>query len=389
MEFSMQPSIPFNKPLIAGRELDYVTEAIRLGKISSDGRYTRDCAGFLEDRFGIEKVLMTPSCTAALELAVMLCDMGPDDEVILPSYTFVSTANAVLRQGGKPVFVDIRPDTLCIDEKLIQTAITSKTKAIMPMHYAGVGCEMDTIMRLADEHNLMVIEDAAQAVNAFYRDRPLGSIGHLGTYSFHDTKNVVCGEGGALCVNRPELIERAEILRQKGTNRSQFMRGEVDKYTWVDVGSSYVPSEICCAFLLAQLEAVDTITRRRQEIFDFYYEQFGPLQEQGLLRRPIVPAHCRANGHIFYILLPDEQTRDNLMAHLKQQGIRAVFHYVPLHNAPMGKRFGYSTGDLPITEELSGRVLRLPFYTDITREAQMRVVQQALYFFQQSQMEVS
>ncbi|HZM88231.1 MAG TPA: dTDP-4-amino-4,6-dideoxygalactose transaminase, partial [Blastocatellia bacterium] len=292
--------------------------------------------------------------------------------------------NAVVRCGAKPVFVDIRPDTLNIDERLIEQRITSNTRAVFVVHYAGVSCEMDRIMTSAEKHELVVVEDAAQGVNATYSGRALGSIGHLGAYSFHDTKNYVSGEGGALCVNSPELVERAEIIRDKGTNRSQFFRGEVDKYTWVDVGSSFVPAEIACAFLLAQLEAMDEITARRREVHQFYLENLSTLEERELLSIPRPPANCETNFHMFYVLLRDAKTRDGLMAHLKTRGISAVFHYVPLHMSAMGKRFGYREGDFPLTEDLSARLLRLPFYPDITREEQMRVVKSLSEFLEQS-----
>jgi dTDP-4-amino-4,6-dideoxygalactose transaminase len=370
----VQSKIPFNRPHITGKEIDYISRAIASGNLSADGYFTRGCASLLKDRFGILKVLMTPSCTAALEMSAMLCDLEPGDEAILPSFTFVSTANAIARAGAKPVFVDIRPDTLNIDEGLIEAAVTSRTRAIFPVHYAGVSCEMGRIIAIAKKHGLMVVEDAAQGVNAFYNGLPLGALGQLGTYSFHDTKNYVCGEGGALAINSIEMVERAEIIREKGTNRSQFFRGEVDKYTWVDFGSSYLPSEISCAFLLAQLEAMDAITERRRRIYSFYQEHLSPLEERGQLRVPSVPRECRINYHLFYILLNDPKTRDGLMAYLKENDIQAVFHYVPLHTSPMGKRFGYNEGDLPLTEDLSARLLRLPFYYDITEEEQMLVV---------------
>jgi dTDP-4-amino-4,6-dideoxygalactose transaminase len=369
-----QPPIPFNRPHIVGKELHYIAEAVTTRNIAGDGYFTRGCARILEERFGIGKVLMTPSCSAALELAAMLCGIKAGDEVILPSFTFVSTANAFVRLGAKPVFIDIRPDTLNLDESLIEPALTPRTRAIFPVHYAGVGCEMDRILEIARDHGLLVVEDAAQGVGASYRKRALGSIGHLGTYSFHDTKNVVCGEGGALCCNTPEMFERAEIIRDKGTNRAQFFRGEVDKYTWVDVGSSFIPSEIACAFLYAQLEVIDAIRERRGAIDRFYRHHLRPLEHEGLLRLSFVPAHCQGNFRGFYILLNDEATRDALMAHLKQHGISAVFHFVPLHSSPMGQTFGYRDGDLPVTEELSGRLLRLPSFTSITEEEQMRVI---------------
>jgi dTDP-4-amino-4,6-dideoxygalactose transaminase len=379
----VEPKIPFNKHFITGKEAGYVSQAINSGNIGADGPFTRNCARLLEDRFGIHKVLMTPSCTAALEMAAMLCDLAPGDEVIMPSFTFVSTANAVARAGAKPVFVDIREDTLNIDEQQIEAAITPATKAIMPVHYAGVACAMDQIMELANKRNLLVLEDAAQGVNAFYNGRVLGSIGHLGAYSFHDTKNYISGEGGALCVNSPELAERAEIIREKGTNRSQFLRGEVDKYTWVDVGSSYLPSELACAFLYAQLEAIDEITTRRKAVYEFYRRHLSPLEEAGLIRLPYAPRGCETNYHIFYLLLRDELTRDALMAHLKHNGISAVFHYIPLHTSPMGARLGYRDGDLPVTEDLSGRLLRLPFFPELTAEDQVRVVNSVREFLEQ------
>lgn len=370
----MAQRIPFNKPFISGKELQYVTQAITEGKIASDGQFTKSCARLLEETFGIAKVLMTPSCTAALEIGAILCDLQPGDEVILPSYTFVSTANAIARLQARPVFVDIRPDTLNIDEKLIEQAVTARTRAIFPVHYAGVSCEMDRIMEIAGRHGLTVLEDAAQGVNSFYKGRPLGSIGHLAAYSFHETKNYVCGEGGALCVNASEHIERAEIIRDKGTNRSRFLRGMMDKYTWVDVGSSYVPSEINCAFLYAQLEQLESISQRRRDIHDFYYHHLAPLEKSGWLQCPSIPEHCESNYHMFYVLLPNSDVRDRLIANLKEDGIAAPFHYVPLHTAPVGMSFGYREGDLPVTENLSSRLIRLPFYYELSEMEQMQVV---------------
>lgn len=379
----MNTKIPFNKPFIVGKELYYIAQAVTLGNISGDGHFTMRCARLMEDRFGVGKILMTPSCTAALEMCAMLLDLKQGDEVIMPSYTFVSTATAVTRTGARPVFVDIRPDTLNIDDALIEEAITDRTRAIFPVHYAGVGCEMDRIMTIADKYGLKVAEDAAQGVNAFYDGRALGSIGHLGCYSFHETKNYISGEGGALCINDPSLVERAEIIRDKGTNRKKFFRGEVDKYTWVDQGSSYVPSEICSAFLYAQLEQLDAISQRRRRIYQHYHRQLEPMEGEGLLRLPGTPEDCESNFHMFYILLPDRETRDGLMAHLKQQGIGAVFHYVPLHSSPMGQTFGYKEGDLPVTEDLSGRLLRLPLYYEITEEEQDLVIGQVSRFLEQ------
>jgi dTDP-4-amino-4,6-dideoxygalactose transaminase len=373
-ENGLNVNIPFNKPFIAGSELDHIARAVQTGNISGDGPFTKQCSRMLEERFGIHRVLLTPSCTAALELAAMLCNLGSGDEVIVPSFTFVSTVNAFVRSGAKPVFVDIDPETLNMNAKLVHSAVTQRTKAIFPVHYAGISCEMDSLMSTANEYGLMVVEDAAQGVNAWYHNRALGSIGHLGCYSFHETKNYTCGEGGALCINDPALVARAEILRDKGTNRQQYFRGEVDKYTWVDVGSSYVPSEICSAFLLGQLELMDAITSRRREIHEFYLERLKPLESAGCLRLACYPSHCTSNFHLFYVLLPDRAARNGLMDDLKSQGIQAAFHYVPLHTSPMGLAYGYQEGDLPVTEDLSGRLLRLPFYHDITEREQQRVV---------------
>jgi len=366
--------IPFNKPFIAGKELHYIAQAVTLGNIGGDGFFTAECSRLLEEQGGIHRVLMTPSCTAALEMAAMLCDLGPGDEVIVPSFTFVSTVNAFVRLGAKPVFVDIRFDTLNIDDGLIEEAITPRTKAIFPVHYAGVGCQMDRIMTIAEKHGLKVVEDAAQGVCAFHEDRALGSIGHLGTYSFHETKNYICGEGGALCINVPELVERAEIIRDKGTNRKQFFRGQVDKYTWVDVGSSYVPSEICCAFLYAQLELLEEIAARRRAIYEVYRSALEPLEAEGLLRLPQILEECQSNYHMFYILLPDRRTRDDLIDFLEQREITAVFHYIPLHNSPMGRKCGCADRDLRVTTDVSNRLLRLPFYYEISEDDQDRVV---------------
>lgn len=366
--------IPFNKPFIAGKELYYIAQAVTMGNIAADGYFTKACSRLLEERFGIRKVLLVPSGTAALELAAMLCNLQPGDEVIMPSYTFVSTASAFVRVGARPVFVDIRPDTLNIDETKIEAAITERTRVIVPVHYGGVGCEMDRIMDIAGRYNLLVVEDAAQGVNAFYKGRALGSIGHLGCYSFHETKNYICGEGGALCINDERFIERAEILRDKGTNRQKFFRGEVDKYTWVDIGSSYVMAEILAAFLYGQLEQMDAIAARRFEIYQHYAMHLKPLEEQGFLRLPRIPAGCQSNHHLFYVLTPDGPTRDALLAHLKSEGIHAVFHYVPLHTSPMGRTFGYKEGDLPVTEDLSARLVRLPMYYELTQHDQERVV---------------
>jgi dTDP-4-amino-4,6-dideoxygalactose transaminase len=377
--------IPFNKPFMTGKELHYMAQALTSGNISGDGPFTERCAHLMERRFGIPEVLLTPSCTAALEMAALLCGLKPGDEVIVPSFTFVSTANAFIRLGAVPVFIDIRPDTLNLDDQLIEAAITPRTKAIFPVHYAGAGCEMNRIMAVAEGYGLWVVEDAAQGVNSFYEGRALGSIGHLGTYSFHETKNYVCGEGGALCINKPELIERAEIIRDKGTNRKQFFRGgHVDKYTWVDIGSSYVPSEICAAFLYAQLEELDSIDRRRQNLYRRYLELLRPLEAEGLLELPWLPENLKSNYHLFHILLPTMKVRDGLMGALKKRNISAVFHYVPLHSSPMGKTFAYQEGDLPVTEDISGRLLRLPLFCDLTEEDQLRVVREVRSYLEKS-----
>ena len=366
--------IPFNKPFIAGKELYYIAQAVTMGNIAADGHFTKLCSRFLEERFGIKKVLLVPSGTAALELAAMLCDLQPGDEVIMPSYTFVSTASAFVRVGAKPVFVDIRPDTLNIDETKIEAAITERTRVIVPVHYAGVACEMDTIMDIARRYNLLVVEDAAQGVNAFYKGRALGSIGHLGCYSFHETKNYICGEGGALCINDERFIERAEILRDKGTNRQKFFRGEVDKYTWVDVGSSYVMAEILAAFLWGQLECLDCITTRRREIYEYYWTALHPVSEAGLLRLPYIPADCQSNYHLFYILTRTGEERDEMLRYLRDNGVLAIFHYVPLHSSPMGRRWGYTSGDLTLTEELASRLIRLPMFYELSSQQQQYVV---------------
>jgi dTDP-4-amino-4,6-dideoxygalactose transaminase len=366
--------IPFNKPFIAGKELYYIAQAVTMGNLGGDGYFTKKCAELMQERFGIKKILMTPSCTASLEMAAQLCDLGPGDEVIMPSYTFVSTASAFVRMGAKPVFVDIRPDTLNIDETLIEDAITERTKAICVVHYAGVSCEMDRIMAIARGHNLKVVEDAAQGVNSWYNGRALGSIGDLGCYSFHETKNYICGEGGALCINNPDMIQRAEIIRDKGTNRQRFFRGEVDKYTWVDVGSSYVPSEICSAFLYAQLEEMERISTRRKEIYQTYRRALKPLEAQGLLQLPVIPEDCDSNYHLFYVIMPSEAERDYCLAEMKKAGVSVLFHYVPLHNSPKGLELCGPT-QLAVTEDLSARLLRLPMYFELEDGQQSRAIE--------------
>ena len=361
-------SIPFNKPYIVGKELWNIAQAVQMGKLAGDGYFTRQCNRWLEEHFGAKKVLLTHSCTAALEMAAILCDIKPGDEFIVPSYTFVSTVNAFVLRGGVPVFVDIRPDTLNIDERLIEAAITPKTKVIVPVHYAGVGCDMDVIMDIAKRHDLLVVEDAAQGVCATYKGKYLGTIGHLGCYSFHETKNFISGEGGALVINDERFFERAEIIREKGTNRSQFFRGMVDKYTWVDIGSSYLPSEMIAAFLYAQLEESDKITKKRMAIWKRYDSLLKPLEKANLLRTPIIPLENEHNAHMYYILLHDLKTRTELIDYLKKQDIVPVFHYVPLHSTPMGSKTCGRVFDLPITTEYSERLLRLPCYYELMEE---------------------
>ena len=368
-------NIPFNKPYMTGRELWYIAQAHTNGHLAGDGMFTKKCHAWLEAHTGAHKALLTHSCTASLDMSAMLADIRPGDEVIMPSYTFVSTANAFVLRGGIPVFVDIRPDTLNIDETLIETAITPRTKAVVPVHYAGVACEMDTIMSIAQRHKLLVIEDAAQAVMSAYKGKTLGTIGHLGAYSFHETKNIISGEGGALLVNDDRFAERAEIIREKGTNRSQFFRGQIDKYTWVDIGSSYLPGEVIAAFLWAQMEEAQSITERRLDTWRRYHEALAPLEDAGKLRRPIIPKDCQHNAHMYYILLESLEKRTEVIAQLKEQNVHAVFHYVPLHNSPAGKNYGRTIGELRHTGDLADRLLRLPLWVGI-EEAQDKVIAQ-------------
>jgi len=351
---------------MTGKELDYITEAHANNMLAGDGPFTRRCHAWLEQTTGCSKALLTHSCTAALEMAAMLADIQPGDEVIMPSYTFVSTANAFVLRGGVPVFVDIRPDTLNIDETRIEAAITPRTKAIVPVHYAGVACEMDTIMAIAERHHLLVIEDAAQGVQANYRGRPLGSIGHLGCYSFHETKNIISGEGGALLINAPALAERAETIREKGTNRSKFFRGQVDKYSWVDLGSSYLPSEIIAAFLWAQIEEADSITARRLAIWGRYHAAFESLEQNGRVRRPVIPGGCNHNAHMYYLLLRNIDDRTQFIDAMKAKGVNCVSHYVPLHNSTYGQKVSRTHGgELVVTEELADRLVRLPLWVEL------------------------
>lgn len=369
--------IPFNNPYMTGKELWYISRAHTNGHLAGDGAFTKHCNTWLKSRIGCHTALLTHSCTAALEISAILAEIGPGDEVIMPSYTFVSTANAFVLRGATPVFVDIRPDTLNIDESKIEQAITEKTKAIVPVHYAGVGCEMDAIMDIAGRHDLLVIEDAAHGIFSRYKGRSLGSIGHLAALSFHETKNIISGEGGALLVNSPRFAERAERIREKGTNRKQFLRGEVDKYTWVDIGSSYLPSELVAAFLWAQMEEADSITQRRLGIWKIYNQWFAPLEREGKVRRPIIPSECSHNAHMYYLLLPDLEKRNAFIRYLKERGIGAVFHYVPLHDSPMGRRFGRAEGSLPNTRNLSERLVRLPLWLGL-EERLPEVIQHAI-----------
>ena len=366
--------IPFNKPYMTGRELWYIAQAHTNGHLAGDGEFTEKCHAWLETRTGSPKALLTHSCTAALEMAALLLDIEPGDEVIMPSYTFVSTANAFVLRGGVPVFVDIREDTLNLDERLIEAAITPRTKAIAPVHYAGVACEMDTIMDIARRHGLKVVEDAAQGVMASYKGRALGSIGELGTFSFHETKNVISGEGGALLVNDPQLALRAEIIREKGTDRSRFFRGEVDKYTWQEVGSSYLPGELTAAFLWAQLEEAQAITARRMASWKYYHTALVQLEAKGVLRRPVIPEGCEHNAHMYYVLLAPEVDRQAVLSEFKRNEIYSVFHYVPLHSSPAGRRYGRVHGTMDVTNRQSERLIRLPLWVGLTETQQDRVV---------------
>lgn len=367
-------NIPFNFPYMTGKELYYIAQAHFNGCLAGDGPFTKHCHAWLERYSGAARCLLTHSCTAALEMAALLLEIEPGDEIIMPSYTFVSTANAFVLRGGVPVFVDIREDTLNLDERLIEAAITPKTRAIVPVHYAGVACEMDPMMDIATAHGLHVVEDAAQALMSSYKGRALGSIGTLGCYSFHETKNLIAGEGGALVVNDPALKNLAEIIREKGTDRSRFFRGEVDKYTWQHVGSSFLPGELVAAFLWAQLEEAQKISKIRLDCWGYYHQLLEPLAERELLRRPYIPADCRHNAHMYYILLPDMATQQRVLAAFRESSILAVFHYVPLHTSPAGRRFGRIAASLSCTERQAARLVRLPLWGGIAREQQERVV---------------
>jgi len=370
----MPNEIPFNRPYKTGDEAGYIEQALANGVLSGNGPFGQRCEGELERMTGTRRALLATSCTSALEIAAMLLDLEPGDEVIMPSYTFVTTATSVARTGAKPVFVDIRDDTLNLDERLIADAITPQTKAIAPVHYAGVGCDMSAIMDLAAQHGLAVVEDAAQGVMADIDGKPLGTFGDLAAVSFHETKNLTCGEGGALYINNPSMIERAEILREKGTNRAQFFRGAVDKYTWVDTGSSYVLSDLNAAYLWAQIEHAEEITDRRLDIWQRYYDAFADLEAEGLLRRPHIPEGYRHNAHMFYIILPTARQRDDMLRVMRQNRIGAVFHYVPLHTSPAGRKLGRPHGELAVTDDLSARLVRLPLFTSMTDDETDRVI---------------
>ena len=366
--------IPFNRPYLTGNEINNIRQAHEYGKLSGDGIFTRKCHKWLESNSNTTKALLTHSCTAALEMAAILLEIQPGDEVIMPSYTFVSTANAFVLRGGVPVFVDIREDTLNLDEELIERAITGRTKGIVVVHYAGVSCNMDKILSIARRYNIKVVEDAAQGVMSKYKGVPLGGIGDIGAYSFHETKNVISGEGGALLVNDPELVSRAEIIREKGTDRSRFFRGEVDKYTWQDVGSSFLPGELIAAFLFAQLEKAEAITKNRMVLWGFYHDLLEPLEIEGLIRRQFVPIECEHNAHMYYVILAPDVDREKVINRLHAQGIMATFHYVPLHASPGGVRYARSCGELEKTNNLSGRIVRLPLWVGMSEDEQFRVV---------------
>ena len=366
--------IPFNKPSCAGNEQDYISQAILLGHLSGDGMFTRKCREILTSELKAKSVLLTTSCTHALEMSALLLNIEPGDEFIVPSFTFVSTVNAFVLRGAKPVFVDIRADTKNLDEKLIVNAITKRTKAILPVHYAGVGCEMDVICDIANEHHLAIVEDNAHGIFGKHRGQLLGSFGALSTLSFHETKNIQCGEGGALVVNDEKLAERAEIIREKGTNRARFFRGQVDKYSWVDVGSSYLPSELLVAYLLAQLENRHKIQNRRKYLWHTYMRSLSEWASESTVGLPHVPDHCEQSYHMFYLMLPNLASRQILIEHLKKQNILSVFHYLPLHSSEMGLKMGFQPGDCPVTEDISDRILRLPFYTALSDGEQLRVI---------------
>lgn len=373
--------IPYNRPYSGAKELKNIEIAFSYNSLSGDGTFTKHCNKWLEDNMKVKKAMLTHSCTAALEMAAILSRVSIDDEVIMPSYTFVSTANAFVLRGAKPVFVDIRPDTLNIDENLIESAITKKTRAIVPVHYAGVGCNMDKILAIAKKNKLLVIEDAAQGFMAKYKNKFLGTIGDIGAYSFHETKNIISGEGGAILINKKLYIDRAEIVREKGTNRSKFFRGQVDKYTWVDIGSSYLPSEIIAAFLAAQLDNSHRITSKRLNLWNFYYNAFEELEKKGFVRRPQIPSECEHNGHIFYLITRSLKERTALINNLKKNDIMAIFHYIPLHSSPAGKNFSRFSGNMNNTNQIADRLIRLPIFYDLNQTMAKTVIKTVSDFY--------
>ena len=370
--------IPFNKPCFEGKELVYIAEAINNGIISGDGQFTKRCHSFLEAELGVKKAFLTTSCTHAIEMAAILTNIEAGDQVIVPSFTFVSTANAFAIRKARIVFVDIRTDTLNMDENQLEELITPRTKAIVPVHYAGVGCEMDVITKIADQHSIAVVEDNAHGFLGKYKDKPLGTFGSMAALSFHETKNFTCGEGGALLINDPQYVERAEIIREKGTNRSRLFRGEIDKYTWLDVGSSYLPSDMLAAFLYAQFEAKDHIQQHRQQIWQYYYTHLQPWAEKHGVRLPTIPEHCEQPFHMFYMIMPSYEDRQGMIVHLKSRGIRSVFHYLPLHLSQMGVQMGGKVGSCPVTEDIGARLIRLPFYNRLTEPEQDTIVKAIL-----------
>ncbi|MDD5512141.1 MAG: dTDP-4-amino-4,6-dideoxygalactose transaminase [Candidatus Omnitrophica bacterium] len=375
--------IPFNRPYITGKETKYISQAVKFGQLSGDGFFTKKCNQWLVNKIGCQGALLTHSGTAALEMAAILADIRPGDEVIMPSFTFTSTANAFVLRGAIPVFIDIRPDTLNLDERQLKKAITKKTKAIVPVHYAGIGCEMETIMKIAKEYNLLVIEDAAHALSSMYNNKPLGSFGHFAIISFHETKNIHCGEGGALLINDKNYMERAEIIREKGTNRSKFFRGEVNKYSWVDIGSSFLPSEINAAFLWAQMTSEYLIRSSRLDIWEQYHAMFKEPEADRILRRPVIPRNCRHNAHMYYILVATHRKRALVLKHLRDKGYQAIFHYVPLHNSKAGLKFSRSVGKLSNTLDISKRIIRLPLWIGLRKKEIRKMADLALMTLEQ------
>lgn len=370
--------ITFNKPYLTGNEIKFIQEAAANQQLAGDGIFTAKCSNWLEEQLSCSKVLLTHSCTAALEMAAILADIKEGDEVIMPSFTFVSTANAFVIRGAIPVFVDVRPDTLNIDESLIEDAITPKTKAIVPVHYAGVPCEMDTIMDIAKAHNILVIEDAAQGIFSSYKGRPLGSIGDLGCISFHETKNIICGEGGALIINDALFSKRAEMIREKGTNRTAFRKGEISKYSWVDIGSSFLPGEMTAAFLWAQLQEGDLITNKRKDIWNYYHNEFKDLENIQKIKRPHIPEHTSHNGHLYYLLLKTKNLRDNFIEMMRLKGVHCVFHYIPLHSSKIGKKIGRISGDMTVTDDVAYRLVRLPIWIGVDNNFVSKCVRHCL-----------